>query len=89
MHTATTNLINMVDQERVKRELSDRQFSLRILGISPAYWCLLKAGKRPPTLTLLSLIMQKFPELAPEVTKYIMRQGNDGEKEANHATTTT
>ena len=72
----------------MRRGLDHKGFST-LLGIHDSYWHRIRTGERSPTLTILTLIMQKFPELAPEVTKYIMRQGNDGEKEANHATTTT
>ena len=81
METSTLNLINAVDRERERRRMSDRKFSMQVLGISPPYWCLLKAGKRPPTLSFLTILMQKLPEITPEVTNFIMRQGNDGGKE--------
>lgn len=74
----TTELIEAVDRERIKREMSDRYFSRNVLGISPSYWCRLKNGERAITLDILRLFMQKLPEVTPEVTIYIMRQGNNG-----------
>jgi len=79
METATTNLIEAIDRERTKRKLSDRKFSNQVLGISHSYLSLLKAGKRPLTPNLAVLFMQKLPEIAPEVTIFIMSQRNDGE----------
>lgn len=73
------NLIEAVDRERVKRDMSDRMFSIQLLDISPSYWCLLKAGKRPPTLNILKIILQKLPQVTPEVMAYIMHQGDDGD----------
>ena len=79
METSTSNLIDAVDRERVKRALSDRQFSHQILGISPSYWCLLKSGKRPLTLGLLRLFMHRLPDTTPEVTAFIVAQGDNHE----------
>jgi hypothetical protein len=79
METATTNLIKAVERERIKRQMSDRKFS-KVLGISPPYWCLLKAGKRPLKPNLAVLFMQKLPELTPEVQDFIMQQGKDGDE---------
>lgn len=80
METATKNLIEAVDKERTKRKLSDRKFS-KVLGISPAYWCLLKAGKRPLTPNLSVLFMKKLPEITPEATAFLLHQGKDGDEE--------
>lgn len=80
METATLNLIEAVDRERIKRQMSLRCFSREVLGISPAYYCLIKQGKRRITLDVLQVLMQKLPEITPEVTIFIMRQGNDGQK---------
>jgi hypothetical protein len=83
METATMNLIEAVDRERTKRQMSDRKFSNQVLGISPSYWCLLKAGKRNPSLNLLTILMLKLPEVTPAVGKFVVSQGkNDGDKEA-------
>ena len=79
METARISLINAVDREREKRRMSDRKFSMQVLDISPAYWCLLKAGKRPPTLNLLTILLQKLPEITQEVTAFIIAQGKDGD----------
>jgi len=71
------NLIEAVDKERTKRQMSDRKFSKQVLGISPSYWCLLKAGKRTPSLSLLTLLMHKLPETTPEVSNFVVSQGNN------------
>lgn len=81
METARTNLINAVERERIKLQMSDRKFSNHVLGISPSYWCLIKKGTRSLTLNILTNFMQKLPGVTPEVTFYIMRQGNDGGRE--------
>ena len=74
-------MLQAVDRERTKRQMSDREFSKQILGISHSYLSLLKAGKRRLTPNLAVLFMQKLPEITPEVTTYIMSQGD------NHETT--
>ena len=76
MRPTTQAIMNAVAQKQ--GDLSDRQFSITVLGISPPYYCLLKQGRRRLTLDILAVVMQKFPDLAPAVTEYIMRQGNDG-----------
>ena len=58
--------------------MSDRKFSKQVLGISPSYYCLLKSGKRPLTLNLLTIFMQKLPQVTPQVTVFFMDQGADG-----------
>jgi len=78
MQPTTLNLITAVDKERVKRNMSDRKFSIEVLGISPSYYCLLKAGKRRLAPNLAVFFMQKLPEITPEVTIFFMSQGNDG-----------
>ena len=81
MNEARDNLITAVASEQDKLRMSDRKFSMQVLGISPSYYCLLKSGKRPLTLNLLTIFMQKLPRLAPEVTVFVMRQGGDGENQ--------
>ena len=78
METATSNLIEAIDRQRIKRQMSLRRFSREVLGISPAYYCLIKQGKRRITLDVLQIIMQKLPEVTPAVTIFIMSQGDDG-----------
>lgn len=82
METPTRILIEAIERERNELKLSDRKFS-KVLGISPAYWCLLKSGDRRLTPNLAVLFMQKLPELTDAVSTFIMRYGNDGE---NHKT---
>ena len=79
MKTDGSHLIKALETHRAVLQLSDKQFSRQVLGISPSYWCRLKTGTRSPSLPLLTLIAHEFPELTPEVTKYIMRHGNDGQ----------
>ena len=81
MEMMAKNLIEALDKERNKRRMSDRKFSKDILGISPAYLCLLKAGKRRLSPNLAVLFMQKLPEITPEVQAFILQQGKDGDKE--------
>jgi hypothetical protein len=81
MELAVRDLLQAVDRERESRQMSDRKFSMEVLGISPAYFCLLKAGKRPITGNLAVLFLQKLPEITPVVTSFIMGKGNDGENQ--------
>lgn len=77
MQPTTMSLIEAVERERIKRQMSDRKFSMQVLGISPSYWCRLKNGERAVTLDVLRIFTQKLPELTPEVTIFIMGQRND------------
>lgn len=43
----------------------------------------IRNGERSLTLNILTIFMQKLPEVIPEVTYYIMRRGNDADKEEN------
>lgn len=81
METARDNLLQAIDRERTKRDMSDRKFSMQVLGISPSYLCLLKAGKRQLTPNLAVMFMQKLPELAPAVTTFVVSQGNNQKEE--------
>ena len=80
MELKTKKLIRVIEKERKRRRLSQVAFS-RLLGISESYYSMLKTGDRKPNLNILTLLMQNLPEVTPEVTIYIMRQGNDGGKE--------
>jgi hypothetical protein len=42
---------------------------------------MIRKGTRALTPNLAVSFMQKLPEITPEVTTFIMRQGNDGSKE--------
>ena len=77
MEIATANLLQAIEREQAKRQMSARKFSKQVLGISHSYLSLLRAGKRHLTPNLAVLFMQKLPAVTPEVTYYIMRQGND------------
>lgn len=81
MELTTKNLIEAVDKERIKRQMSNRKFSIKILGISPSYLCLLKAGKRPLRPNLAVHFMQKLPEITPEATAFLLHQRKDGDRE--------
>lgn len=76
MQTATKELINVLEGERIRRRLNHHGFST-LLGISDTYWHRIRHGERTLNLNMLTLFMQKLPEITPEVTIYIMRQGND------------
>ena len=78
MDKAREKLMKAVQQEQDELRMSDRKFSMKVLGISPSYYCLLKSGKRPLTLNLLIMFMQKLPRVTPQVTVFLMDQGGDG-----------
>lgn len=78
MQPTTLSLIEAVDRQRTKRQMSDRKFSIDVLDISPAYYCLLKRGRRRITLNILNIFKEKLPEVTPEVTIFFMSQGGDG-----------
>jgi len=78
MESSTKQLINAIEAERAKLKLNQYEFS-DFLGITESLYSMLKTGSRQPSLKVLSIFMQKLPEITPEVTIYIMRQGNDGE----------
>jgi len=81
MKTATDNLLQAVDRERTKRQMSNREFCKQVLGIDHSYLSLLKAGKRPLTPNIAVRFMQNIPELAPAVTDFVVSQGNNNQKE--------
>jgi len=83
METATRNLLQAIDRERVQRRMSTRKFSKYVLGISHSYLSLLRVGKRPLTPNLAVLFMQKLPELTPEVTAFIIAQRDNHERMQN------
>lgn len=85
MQGITSSLIESLDRERQRRQLSHRQFSF-LLGIDPAYWHRVRTGERPITLNLLTIFMQKLPSVTPEVTHYFMRQGNNPGDDENQTT---
>ena len=77
MKSETRQLINVLEGERKRRQLTHKAFS-DLLGIHESYWHRIRTGKRSVNLNILTLFMQKLPEITPEVTIYIVRQGNDG-----------
>jgi len=76
----TIELIKVIDNERIRRNLDHRAFSA-LLGIHESYWHRLRTGERAFTLNVLTILMHKLPRVTPAVTTYILRQGNDGGKE--------
>lgn len=77
--TSLDNLIKVLEEQRAKRQLDHRQFSA-FLGISESYWSMIRTGERKPNLNVLSIMMQKLPEITPEAIMYILqtiKQGND------------
>jgi hypothetical protein len=78
MKGTMTELVQAMEEERVRRGLDHRGFST-LLGIHESYWHRLRTGERPFNLNVLTLLMQKLPDITPAVTEYIMRQGNDGQ----------
>jgi hypothetical protein len=81
METATISLLQAIDRERTRRQMSNRKFCKQVLGIDHSYLSLLKSGKRRLTPNLAVLFMQKLPELAPAVTAFVVSQGNNNQKE--------
>ena len=76
MQGTELDLINALERERRRRQLNHRAFST-LLGIHESYWHRIRTGERSLNLNTLQIFMQKLPEVTPEVTIYIMRQGND------------
>jgi len=76
----TRDLIATLEAERIRHKLDHRAFST-LLGIHESYWHRLRTGERAFTLNVLTLLMHKLPRVTPAVTIFIMRQGNDGDKE--------
>lgn len=80
MRVARTDLINAMEAERTRRNLDHKGFST-LLKISESYWSMIRKGTRTLTPNLAVSFMQNLPEITPAVTIFIMRQGNDGDKE--------
>ena len=78
MNKPAMRLLDTINGERLKLKMSHRAFS-KFLGIDPAYWHRIRHGNRALTLKILTLFMQKLPQVTPEVTIFIMRQKNDGD----------
>lgn len=77
METAVLDdLMKAIEKERKGLRMNHRTFS-DFLGIDPSYWHRIRTGERPLNLSILTLFMQKLPGVTPEITIYIMRQGND------------
>lgn len=82
------DLIVALEHERMRRGLNHKGFST-LLKISESYWSMIRKGTRTLTPNLAVSFMQKLPELTPEVTIFIMRQGNDGKNDNTPKTKTT
>jgi len=80
MQGTDLRLMEAVERERQRLKMSQRAFS-QFLGIDPAHWHRIRAGERPLTLYVLTAFMQKLPELTPEVTAFIVAQGDNNQKE--------
>jgi len=80
-----TDLITALETERERRGLDHRAFST-LLGIHESYWHRLRTGERAFNLNTLTLVMQNLPGITPEVTAFIVGQGdNDGRREGGGA----
>ena len=55
------SLVAWLEQKRIKRDESDTQFAAS-LGISLAFWSLLKDGKRQPGRKLVQSALRLFPD---------------------------
>lgn len=78
MEPSTKQLISAIEAERAKLRLNQCEFS-EFLGIPESLYSMLKTGSRQPSLKVLAIFMQKFPEITPDVTIYIIHHGNDGD----------
>lgn len=76
MEGAASQLIKAVEEQRTKRRLDHRAFSA-LLGIHESYWHRIRTGERSPNLNILTIFMQKLPEVTTGVTIYIMQQSNN------------
>ena len=74
------DLIVALEQERMRRGLDHKGFST-LLKISESYWSMIRKGTRTLTPNLAVSFMQQLPELTPAVTLFIMRQGQDGQRQ--------
>lgn len=71
-----TDLIAALETERERRGLNHHAFST-LLGIHDSYWHRLRTGERAFNLNTLTLVMQNLPGVTPEVTDYIVQQGQN------------
>jgi len=78
--TNVADLIAALEQERIRRGLDHKGFST-LLKISESYWSMIRKGSRTLTPNLAVSFMQKLPDITPEVQAFIMRHGNDGNRE--------
>jgi len=67
-------LINAMEAERIKHQLGHKKFST-LLEITDSYWCMIRKGRRRPSLNLCQRIHKQFPGVGTYVDAYI-RQGN-------------
>ena len=63
-------LISRVLQKQNELGLSDYKFA-EMLGVGRSLWQLSRSGKRDIGLTLLKAVVCAFPELIPEVIKFL------------------
>ena len=63
MEAKTLELINAMEAERVRRGLNHQDFSA-LLGITDSYWCMIRKGKRRPSLNLVATIHEQLPEVS-------------------------
>lgn len=75
MQGIVSDLIKAVEEERIKRKLDHKAFSV-LLGIDESYWHRIRTGERPLNLNILQIFMQKLPDITPEVTNFVVSQGN-------------
>ena len=75
MKAPQQELINAMEAERTQRQLDHKAFSA-LLQITDSYWCMIRKGKRRPSLALCQTICDQLPDVASHVDAY-MRQGNE------------
>jgi hypothetical protein len=59
-----SRLVTRAEEIQRSYGMSDRRFAREILEIAPSLWCMVKAGKRPPTGRFALNLIRRFPDLA-------------------------
>lgn len=69
MEPKTLDLITAMEGERSRRGMDHKAFST-LLGITDSYWCMIRKGKRRPSLELIKTIHEKLPEVSTYADAY-------------------
>jgi hypothetical protein len=76
METKTQDLITAMEAERIRRQLDHKGFS-NLLKITDSYWCMIRKGKRRPSLGLIKTIHQVLPEVSAYADAYTRPEKKD------------